>query len=219
MPQNAKLEVVRQMLESAEGNLRSAKQLLAELTGVQFGPDYTKRASTVGAVAEGGRVVEGVFDGKDMIGPDKRKYPVPANYASKSKLVAGDILKLTITDDGSYIYKQIGPVPRRKMVGTLSQEGNQYRVLASGKSYSVLLASVTYFKANSGDQVSIIVPEEEESEWAAVDNLLVRPVGGTSPQGATEGIAEDAPEGADVPADPAVAENAETPETVPSASE
>lgn len=169
------------MLESAEGNLRSAKQLLAELTGMQFSPDYSKRASSVGAVAEGGRIVEGIFDGKDMIGPDKRKYPVPANYASKSKLVAGDILKLTITDDGSYIYKQIGPVERRKMVGTLSQEGNQYRVLAGGKAYSVLLASVTYFKANAGDQVSIIVPDAEDSEWAAVDNLLVRPpAGGTA---------------------------------------
>ncbi len=34
---------------------------------------------TVGQVAADGRVIEGVFDGKDMIGPDKRQYPVPAN--------------------------------------------------------------------------------------------------------------------------------------------
>lgn len=172
MSQPSQLEVVRQMLESAEGNLRSAKQLLSELTGVQFSPDYTKKAQTL-STAEGGRVIEGVFDGKDMIGPDKRKYPVPANYASKSKLVAGDVLKLTITDDGSYIYKQIGPVPRRKMVGTLTQEGNQYQVLAGGKAYAVLLASVTYFKAHPGDQVSIIVPEDADADWAAVDNLMV----------------------------------------------
>ena len=32
-----------------------------------------------------------------MIGPDGKNYPVPANYASKSKLIEGDILKLTIT--------------------------------------------------------------------------------------------------------------------------
>lgn len=172
MSQPSQLEVVRQMLESAEGNLRSAKQLLSELTGMEFTPDYTKKAKTLSS-AEGGRVVEGVFDGKDMIGPDQRKYPVPANYASKSKLVAGDVLKLTITDDGSYIYKQIGPVARRKMVGTLTQEGNQYQVLAGGKAYSVLLASVTYFKAHPGDQVSVIIPEEEDSAWAAVDNLMV----------------------------------------------
>ena len=183
MSNQNQLDVVRQMLESAEANLQSARRMLAELTGapVSAGTDFTKRAATVGTVAEGGRVIEGVFDGKDMIGPDKRKYPVPANYASKSKLVAGDVLKLTVTDEGSYIYKQIGPVARRKMLGTLTQEGNQYRVLASGKAYNVLLASVTYFKAQPGDQVSIIVPENEEAEWAAVDNLVVVPAGGEAP--------------------------------------
>lgn len=207
MPENAKLEVVRQMLESAEGNLRSAKQLLAELTGMQFGPDYTKRATTVGKVADGGRVVEGVFDGKDMIGPDKRTYPVPANYASKSKLVAGDVLKLTITEDGSYIYKQIGPVARRKMIGTLTQEGNQYKVLASGKSYNVLLASVTYFKSQPGDQVSIIVPEDDDTDWAAVDNLIVAPPGGGTP---TETTDDDAPT-EDVPAEAPAEQEQDTP--------
>ena len=200
MSQNAKLEVVRQMLESAEGNLRSAKQLLAEMTGMQFGPDYTKKVSSLN-VAEGGRVVEGVFDGKDMMGPDKRKYPVPANYASKSKLVAGDVLKLTITDDGSYIYKQIGPVARRKMLGTVTQEGNQFKVLASGKAYNVLLASVTYFKAQAGDQVSIILPEDEDPEWAAVDNLVVVPKDGSDPvlpdEPDTPTVDEDAPVEAD----------------------
>lgn len=175
MSENPKLDTIREMLEIAETNLRSAKQLLADLTGVQFSPDYSKRAVTVGQVADGGRVVEGVFDGKDMIGPDKRKFPVPANYASKSKLVAGDILKLTITDDGSYIYKQIGPVARRKMIGTLTQEGNQYKVLAGGRAFNVLLASVTYFKAQTGDQISIIVPESDDTDWAAVDNLIVAP--------------------------------------------
>ena len=184
MADQSKLEVVRQMLESAEGNVRSAKQLLGEITGMPMTADFTKKAENLNVSAEG-RVIEGVFDGKDMVGPDKRKYPVPANYASKSKLVAGDVLKLTITEDGSYIYKQIGPVARRKMIGTLTQEGNQYQVLASGKAYNVLLASVTYFKAQPGDQVSIIVPEEDDSEWAAVANLIVAPEGGAAKDAAT----------------------------------
>lgn len=181
MSQNAQLEVVRQMLESAEGNLRSAKQLLGELTGMQFGPDYSKKAVSVGTVESSGRVIEGVFDGKFMIGPDKRPYPVAPNYASKSKLVAGDVLKLTVTDSGDYIYKQIGPVARRKMIGTLTQEGSQYKVLAGGKAYEVLMASITYFKAQVGDQISIILPEDEDPDWAAVDNLIVAPKDGAAP--------------------------------------
>ena len=59
-----------------------------------------------------GKIIEGQFDGQNMIGPDGKVYPVPANYASKSKLVEGDTLKLTIAQDGSFIYKQIGPVER-----------------------------------------------------------------------------------------------------------
>ncbi|MDP4000461.1 MAG: hypothetical protein Q8Q11_03505 [bacterium] len=187
-----KLQVLRQMLDSAEQQLIAARKLLAELDGKtdaagapSAGPaapataprrtaDFAAQAEKLSVSSEG-RVIEGVFDGKDMMSPDKRKYPVPANYASKSKLVAGDVLKLTITDDGSYIYKQIGPAPRQKMVGTLTQEGNQYQVVAGGKNFNVLLASVTYFKAHPGDQISIIVPEDQEADWAAVDNLMMTP--------------------------------------------
>jgi bifunctional DNA-binding transcriptional regulator/antitoxin component of YhaV-PrlF toxin-antitoxin module len=95
---------------------------------------------------------------------------VPANYASKSKLIEGDILKLTIADDGSFVYKQIGPVARRQIIGTLVQHDGAYFVEVNGREYRVLLASVTYFKAKTGDQISIIVPEDNrEAEWAAIE--------------------------------------------------
>ena len=67
-----------------------------------------------------GKIIEGQFDGQNMIGPDGKVYPVPANYASKSKLVEGDTLKLTIAQDGSFIYKQIGPVERKKIIAKIS---------------------------------------------------------------------------------------------------
>src|SRR4029079_16130738 len=102
-----------------------------------------------------GKIIEGVFDGQAMVGSDGKNYPVPANYASKSKLVQGDILKLTIADDGSFLYKQIGPVPRKQVVGVLDQKDGHYYVNVDDKQYSVLLASVTYFKAKPGDQVSV----------------------------------------------------------------
>jgi hypothetical protein len=94
-----------------------------------------------------------------MVGSDGKTYPVPANYASKSKLVQGDILKLTIADDGSFLYKQIGPIPRKQVVGTLKLENGHYFVDVNGKQYRVLLASVTYFKAKPNDQVSVNVPK------------------------------------------------------------
>jgi hypothetical protein len=160
---------LRSLLQEAETNLAAAKELLISVVG-DDGHVTTPRNSQEDV---SGKVVEGVFDGQVMIGPDGKSYPVPANYASKSKLVEGDILKLTIADDGGFIYKQIGPIMRRQIIGTLVQHDGAYYVEANGREYRILLASVTYFRVNIGDQVTIIVPEENpEATWAAVEAAL-----------------------------------------------
>ncbi len=176
MDKLANLALAMQMIDSAEKNIRSAKQLLREMLG---GRDITDNSAKLSekaqmlSVTEGGKIIEGVFDGQNMIGPDGKQYPVPANYASKSKLVEGDVLKLTISEDGSFIYKQIGPVERRKIIGLLTKDdtGN-YKVIADSKTFKVLLASLTYFKAENGDQVTIVVPADHDSSWAAVENVI-----------------------------------------------
>ncbi|MDQ3018406.1 MAG: hypothetical protein M3Q64_00865 [bacterium] len=176
MDKSANLALVLQMIEAAEKNIQSAKQLLRE----GGGPSSSRGVNSAIAdrmaglgVSEGGKVIEGVFDGQNMIGPDNKQYPVPANYASKSKLVEGDVLKLTIADDGSFIYKQIGPVERRKVIGVLLQdEKGDYKVIAEGKTFKVLLASLTYFKAEAGDEVTIVVPEDGDPQWAAVEHVI-----------------------------------------------
>lgn len=170
------VDIVRHLLESAEAQLRSAIQLLSEGSGTKSvklkKADMNQKISDLNVISEG-KIIEGIFDGEMMIGPDKKRYPVPANYASKSKFVAGDILKLTIEDDGSFIYKQIKPIERKRLVGSLLFEGEQYKVLAGGKSYKVLLASVTYFKLKPGDSVTIAIPAFEDTEWAAIENAAI----------------------------------------------
>ena len=159
---------LRSLIQEAETNLAAAKELLISIVG-----DDADVVTHGNPEEVAGKVIEGVFDGQSMIGPDGKTYPVPANYASKSKLVEGDILKLTIADDGGFIYKQIGPVARRQIIGTLVQHDGAYYVEAGGREYRVLLASVTYFKARMGDQVSIVVPEDNrEATWAAVEASL-----------------------------------------------
>ena len=159
---------LRSLIQEAETNLAAAKELLISLVG-----DDDTIVRPAAAEDASGKVVEGVFEGQNMIGPDGKTYPVPANYASKSKLVEGDILKLTIADDGGFIYKQIGPVARKQIIGTLVQHDGAYYVEAGSREYRVLLASVTYFKAKVGDQISIIVPEDNrEAEWAAIEASL-----------------------------------------------
>lgn len=160
---------LRSLIQEAETNLAAAKELLISIIG-DDGHVVTPRNSQEGV---SGKIVEGVFDGQIMIDADGKSYPVPANYASKSKLVEGDILKLTIADDGGFIYKQIGPIERRQIIGTLVQHDGAYYVEANGREYRILLASVTYFRINIGDQVTIVVPEDNpDATWAAVEAAL-----------------------------------------------
>ena len=164
--QEKQVKRLRSLLSDAETNLAAAKELLLSIAGED---DLPKRAPEEVA----GKVIEGIFDGQTMHDQAGKAYPVPANYASKSKLVEGDVLKLTIADDGSFIYKQIGPVARRQLIGTLIQHDGAYYVEAGGKEFRVLLASVTFFRAHVGDQVSIIIPEDNrDAEWAAVEATL-----------------------------------------------
>jgi hypothetical protein len=159
---------LRALINEAETSLAAAKELLVSIVG-----DDPVLADKIKEKALG-KIIEGVFDGQNMMGSDGKTYPVPANYASKSKLVQGDILKLTIADDGAFLYKQIGPIPRKQLVGVLNQKDGHYFVDVDGKQFRVLLASVTYFKAKPGDQVSINVPEDPtvEAEWAALEAAL-----------------------------------------------
>ncbi len=158
---------LRSLIAEAETSLAAAKELLISLVGDD--PEITSAVRE----EQTGKIIEGVFDGQNMVGSDGKTYPVPANYASKSKLVQGDILKLTISDDGSFLYKQIGPIPRKQLVGVLVQKEGHYFVEVGSRDYRVLLASVTYFKAKPGDQISINVPEEEvDAEWAAIEAAL-----------------------------------------------
>jgi protein involved in polysaccharide export with SLBB domain len=158
---------LRALIQEAETNLAAANELLISLVGDEENVHANISEQVLG------KVIEGVFDGQNMVGSDGKTYPVPANYASKSKLVQGDILKLTIADDGAFLYKQIGPIPRKQVVGTLKLEGGHYFVSVGNRDFRVLLASVTYFKARPGDQVSVNVPEDDSlAEWAALEAAL-----------------------------------------------
>ena len=174
-----KIALLQEMLDEAEKKIHSARRLLADMTGEEFSEQtkdvvHARIKPLSSPVADEGnvKIVEGVFDGQNMVDKTGRTYPVPANYASKSKLVLGDQMKLTIGEDGKFIYKQIGPIERRSVVGPLTYENGQYKVLAEGKAYKVLLASITFFRADIGDEVSILLPAEGEAEWGALDAVL-----------------------------------------------
>jgi hypothetical protein len=172
-PKEEKIKALQEMIATAEQTIMSAKQMLQELqAGEDNGTKPEKRSSHVSS-AKDGQVIMGTFDGQVMIGEDGKQYPVPANYASKSKLVEGDTLKLTITREGNFIYKQIGPIERRYLIGIVkTDERGNHIVEAEGRTYKVLLAAATYFKIEEGNEVTLVVPRDKISTWGAIENVL-----------------------------------------------
>lgn len=175
----SKLVLIKKLLQNIKENNDRLLNLLSDFTSDQdeFNIGIGELSDEKFEINEGlmteGRVIEGVFDGENMIGPDGKQYSVPANYASKSKLVEGDILKLTITAKGTFIYKQIGPIERARIVGVLDRlSSGDYIAISDGKKWKLLSASVTYFKGEAGDEVVILIPKSGESKWAAVENIV-----------------------------------------------
>ncbi|MDP2656170.1 MAG: hypothetical protein Q8P11_01250 [bacterium] len=197
-----RLELLKHTLEDIKKNAQKAIDLLSEelaSDGTPMGTHDAARFSQLSQLVPGmaidttrhifhpgtapahidnngdeGNILEGMFDGQGMVGPDGKQYSIPPNYASKSKLVEGDILKLTISHNGSFIYKQIGPIARRRVIGILEtdEETHTFVVKGEGQVWRVLTASVTYFKGVPGDEVVILIPRDKSTQWAAVENII-----------------------------------------------
>ncbi len=123
---------------------------------------------------EGAEVIEGLFDGYFMVGADQKKYPVPMNYSSKTKLVPGDKLKLKVMTDGKFIYKLIQPVDRKHLKALLSKtDDNKFTAnTEDGKIYFLNQAAVSFFKGVPGDELYIIVNDKDASSFAAIEAII-----------------------------------------------
>lgn len=144
------------------------------LHGASFHQRTTENIMTHSpAIALKEKELEGVFNGTSMVASTGKEYPIPPNYASKSKLVEGDIMKMTITENGTFRFKQIGPISRKYIRGQVFFDAtkNEWTVLADGRIYRILTAAITFHKATAGSTVVIIVPEDGESAWAAIEHL------------------------------------------------
>jgi hypothetical protein len=118
------------------------------------------------------RDLTGNFDGQHMQGTDSKVYPVPANYASKSKLVYGDELRLTITEEGEFLFKQIGPVERKRICGLAVDLDGEIFLNAQGKAYKIIQSTKTFFGIVPGDEVIAIIPKNVDCDWATVENVI-----------------------------------------------
>ena len=168
---------LNQSIAAAKSSLDAVEKwtkTLAEKNGVAS-EALLEKAKTIDVTnysTEEEQIVEGVFDGENMIDTEGSQYPVPTNYASKSKLIESDLLKLTIKPNGAFIFKQIELVGRKLTTGHLILDDGQYKVLCDDTTYNVLYASITFFRAQVGDKVTVIIPETKNAKWAAIENVI-----------------------------------------------
>jgi hypothetical protein len=171
-----KIQAIKDFIESAEKSIKSAKKILKDIleeNNIDLESSIDLDIGGLHSYKSGDdKIVEGVFTGEEMLGSDNHKYPVPVNYASKSKLVQGDRLKLTIGDSGKMTYKQIQPIERETKVGLLTKDQGRFQVIAEWATYNVLTAAVTHFKAEVGDSISIIVPSGKQATFAAIEAVI-----------------------------------------------
>jgi hypothetical protein len=178
-----KYESILSLIEVAEKNLKNAREMLQGITqeqGIKVTTDSTTKPTPPRRSqdeAEALEVVEGYFDGENMIGDNGQIYPVPQNYASKTQLVIGDRMKWIMT---SYreIFKLIQPAARRRVTGTFTIEGDSYIVLVDEfpAPVKILKASATYAIKNLslsiGDAVAIYIPQDATPVWGAFISVV-----------------------------------------------
>lgn len=184
-----KIESILSLIEVIENNLKTAKNLLQSVVqekGIRLDQSSTNYISSPLSTTHTSRsyeesnaleVVEGYFDGENMIGDNGQMYPVPQNYASKTQLVIGDRMKWILTSTRE-IFKLIQPAPRKRVIGTFAIEGDNYIVLVDGESnpVKILKASATYAMKNLGlainSEVAIYIPQDATASWGAFISVV-----------------------------------------------
>jgi len=167
---------IKDFIETAEKSLKNAKKLLKELSkenDIDLNQEISLDTSWLHSYSdEDNKIIEWVFTWEEMLDSDNNKYPVPVNYASKSKLVQWDKLKLTIDRNGRMTYKQIAPIERETKSWLLVKEHWKYQVVADWETYDVLTAAVTHFKWEIWDNITIILPAWKAASFAAIEAVI-----------------------------------------------
>lgn len=181
---NQMIQFVKNTISTIETDLKRMKLVLNKLS--KFDPNdpkslddkeiteaiWTEELKTY--TEENVQVVEWKFDGYFMVWADQKKYPVPLNYSSKTKLVPGDILKLKILDNGQFVYKLINPVERKHIRATLSKtDDNKFTAITDdGQTFFLNQAAVTFFKWRPGDELYILTNEKDNGGFAAIEAVI-----------------------------------------------
>lgn len=162
MDDNARrqIEDLIKRFDQIDSSLNSAQKILRKLEDEYLKVDYSQIEGEVGK-----------FDGTNMVTDDGKEYLVQPNYAAKSKLVYGDVLKL-IDEDGKKLFKQIERVSRERVEGILTKKDGEWYLLTDRGSYKVSDAAAEYQKAELNSEATAFLPQDNlDAPFATLDTV------------------------------------------------
>ncbi len=163
-----KIQLLSQALNAATSSLNLAKQLLSE---VERG----------GGAGESPGLV-GKYDGMFMITEAGKKYPVPDNYAAKTKLVYGDKLKMIEGPEGRR-FKLLEEVERTETEAQLAIKDGHFEALGKEGSYKIIQGAVRYWNGAEKDKIKILLPKGGKNiPFACLVEVVGKHPGGGEPQ-------------------------------------
>jgi len=160
-PYAKKFDSIKKLLRSAQFQLEHVSNVIEMMEHEEKKAYYQSVPGT-----------EGTFDGQYLIASDGRKTEVPGNYAAKSRLVCGDVLKV-FADNGKQVFKQIDKVERKKIDGVLTKKEGKWCILADTGSYKILDVAAEFNQAELNDKVSAFIPASNlNASFAALDRVF-----------------------------------------------
>lgn len=169
-----KIQLLKQALTAASSSLKLANQLLNDV-------------ERMGGTGELPGLV-GRYDGRFMTTEAGKKYPVPDNYAAKTKLVYGDKLKMIEGPQGRQ-FKLVEKLPRVEEKAQLVVKDGQFEALAKSGSYKLIQSAVKYWGGEEGDKTKILLPEGKKN----IPFACLLEIGGKEPGGREPRIEEEKP--------------------------
>jgi len=159
-PYAKKFDSIKRLLKSAQYQLEHVSNVIEMMEHEEKKAYYQSVPGT-----------EGVFDGQYLVASDGRRTEVPGNYAAKSRLVCGDVLKV-FADNGKQVFKQIDKVERKKIEGILTKKEGKWHILSDSGSFKVLDVAAEFNQAELNDKVSAFIPANNSNvPFAALDRI------------------------------------------------
>lgn len=167
---------IKDFIVTSEKSLKSAKKLLNDLAkdnDIDLNSEVDLSTSWLHSYSDdNNKIIEWVFTWEQMLWSDNKNYPIPVNYASKSKMVQWDKLKLTISSDWKMTYKQISPIDREIKTGLVTKDEWKFQVVCEWDTYDLLTAAVTHFKVEIWDSISVLLPKWKKASFAAIEAII-----------------------------------------------